>query len=87
MGKIVKLEFVKSEYDYVNNLLNSQIEKLKSMTSEQRIEWYNNSLFNKPINFTKQIDNTVYTVNTHFRETANESINERIVRILEQNSK
>ncbi len=87
MGKIVKLEFVKSEYDYVNNLLNSQIEKLKSMTSKQRMEWYNNSLFNKPINFTKQIDNTVYTVNTHFSETANESINERIVRILEQNSK
>ncbi|MDE6658719.1 MAG: transposon-encoded TnpW family protein [Eubacterium sp.] len=57
------------------------------MTSKQRIEWYNHSLFNKPINFTKQIDNTVYTVNTHFNETANESVNERIVRILEQSSK
>ncbi len=87
MGKVIKLDLSKPEYDYVNNLLSSQIEKLKTMTSEQRMEWYNNSLFNKPINFTKQIDNTVYTVNTHFRETANESINERIVRILEQNSK
>lgn len=84
---MIKLKVTKPEYAYVDNLLNSQIEKLKSMTSEQRIEWYNKSLFNKPINFTKQIDNTVYTVNTHFRETANESINERIVRILEQSSK
>lgn len=84
---MIKLELVKADYDYVNNLLNSQIEKLKSMTSEQRIEWYNNSLFNNPINFTKQIDNTVYTVNSHFSETANESINEKIVRILEQSSK
>ena len=84
---MIKLELVKSEYDYVNNLLNAQIEKLRSMTSEQRVEWYNNSLFNKTINFTKQIDNTVYTVNTHFNEKANESVNEKIVRILEQSSK
>ncbi len=87
MGKVIKLDLTKSEYDYFSNLLNAQIEKLKSMTSEQRIEWYNNSLFNKPINFTKQIDNTVYTVNTHFNATANESVNEKIVRILEQSSK
>ena len=87
MGKVIKLDLPKSEYNYVSNLLNAQIEKLKSMTSEQRIEWYNNSLFNKPINFIKQIDNTVYTVNTHFSQTANESVNEKIVQILEQSSK
>lgn len=50
---MIKLRVTKPEYDYVNNLLNSQIEKLKSMTSEQRIDWYNIFLFNKPINFTK----------------------------------
>lgn len=87
MGKVINLDLPKSEYNYVSNLLNAQIEKLKSMTSEQRMEWYNNSLFNKPINFIKQIDNTVYTVNTHFSETANESVNEKIVQILEQSSK
>lgn len=87
MGKVIILDLTKPEYDYVSNLLSAQIEKLKSMTSEQRMEWYNNSLFNKPINFTKQIDNTVYTVNTHFNATANESVNEKIVRILEQSSK
>ena len=87
MGKVIKLDLPKSEYNYVSNLLNAQIEKLKSMTSEQRMEWYNNSLFNKPINFIKQIDNTVYTVNTHFSETAIESVNEKIVQILEQSSK
>ena len=84
---MIKLKVNKTEYDYVNNLLNSQIEKLKLMSSAERIEWYNKSLFNKPINFTKQIDNTVYTVNTHFNEIANERINERIVRILEPSSK
>lgn len=87
MGKVIKLDLTKPEYDYVNNLLNLQIERLKAMTSEQRLEWYNNSLFNKPINFTKQIDNTVYTVNTHFNATANESVSDKIVRILEQSNK
>lgn len=84
---MIKLKVNKSEYDYVNILLNSQIEKLKSMTSEQRMAWYNNALYREPINFTKQIDNTIYTVNTHFSNTANESVNEKIVRILEQSSK
>lgn len=84
---MIKLKLVKSEYDYVDNLLNSQIKKLKSLSPAERVEWYNTSLFNKPINFTKQIDNTVYTVNTHFNQTANESVNEKIVRILEQSSK
>lgn len=87
MGKIIKLDLTKPEYDYVNNLLSTQIEKLKSMTSEQRMVWYNNSLFNKSVNFTKQIDNTVYTVNTHFNVNSNESIKDKIVRILEQSSK
>lgn len=87
MGKVIKLDLTKPEYDYVDNLLTTQIEKLKLMSSAERMEWYNNSLFNKPINFTKQIDNTVYTVNTHFSETANESVSDKIVRILEQSSK
>ena len=87
MGKVIKLELNKKEYNFLTGLLNKQIEKLCQMTSDERMDWYNNSLFNKPINFTKQIDNTVYTVNTHFSNTANESVNEKIVRILEQSSK
>lgn len=87
MGKVIKLELNKKEYNFLTGLLNKQIEKLCQMTSAERINWYNNSLFNNPINFTKQIDNTVYTVNTHFSNTANESVNEKIVRILEQRSK
>ncbi len=87
MGKVIKLELNKKEYNFLTGLLNEQIEKLCQMTSDERMDWYNNSLFSKPINFTKQIDNTVYTVNTHFSNTANESVNEKIVRILEQSSK
>ena len=57
------------------------------MSPAERINWYNSSLFNKPINFTKEIDNTIYTVNTHFNESSTESIEEKTVRILEQTEK
>ena len=87
MGKIIKLELNKKEYKFLTDLLNNQIEKLCHMTSAERIAWYNNALYREPIHFTKEIDNTIYTVNTHFSNIANESINEKIVRILEKSSK
>lgn len=81
---MIKLYLTKSEYDYVNELMKNQIEKLKKMSQDERINWYNYSLFNKPINFTKEINNTIYTVNTHFNDKSTESIEEKAVRILEQ---
>ncbi len=87
MGKIIKLELDKKEYKFLTDLLNKQIEKLCQMTSAERINWYNNALYREPINFTKEIDNTVYSVSTHFNVNSNESIKDKIVRILEQSSK
>ena len=84
---MIKLYLTESEYNYVNELMRNQIEQLKNMLSTERINWYNSSLFNKPINFTKEIDNTIYTVNTHFNDTSTESIEEKTVRILEQTEK
>ena len=84
---MIKLYLTESEYNYVNELMRNQIEQLKNMSPTERINWYNSSLFNKPINFTKEIDNTIYTVNTHFNEDSTESIEEKTVRILEQTEK
>ncbi len=84
---MIKLELTKTEYSFLTDLLNRQIEKLCQMTSAERIAWYSNALYREPINFKRQIDNTIYTVNTHFNVNSNESIKDKIVRILEQNSK
>ena len=46
---MIKLYLTKSEYDYVNELMKNQIEKLKKMSPNERINWYNSSIFNKPI--------------------------------------
>ena len=84
---MIKLYLTESEYNYVNELMRNQIEQLKNMSPTERINWYNSSLFNKPINFTKEIDKTIYTVNTHFNDKSTESIEEKTVRILEQTEK
>lgn len=84
---MIKLYLTKSEYDYVNELMRNQIEKLKKMSPAERVNWYNSSLFKKTINFKKEIDNTIYTVNTHFTKNSIESIEEMTVRILEQTEK
>lgn len=84
---MIKLYLTKSEYNYVNKLIRNQIEQLKNMSPTEIINWYNSSLFNKPINFTKEIDNTIYMVNTHFNDKSTESIEEKTVRILEQTEK
>lgn len=84
---MIKLYLTESEYNYVNELMRNQIEQLKNMSPTERINWYNSSLFNKPINFTKEIDKTIYTVNTHFNDKSKESIEEKTVRILEQTEK
>lgn len=84
---MIKLYLTESEYNYVNELMRNQIEQLKNMLPTERINWYNSSLFNKPINFTKEIDKTIYTVNTHFNDKSTESIEEKTVRILEQTEK
>ena len=84
---MIKLYLTKSEYNYVNEMMKNQIEQLKNMSPTERINWYNSSLFNKTINFTKEIDKTIYTVNTHFNDKSTESIEEKTVRILEQTEK
>ena len=60
------------------------IEKLKSMTVEERMEWFKNS-YSFNIRFIKTIADTVYLVNTHFDKTKSESIYEKTERLLLNN--
>lgn len=53
-----------------------------TMTKEQRLEWFRRSQYPHPVDFQKEIDGTVYTVNTHFNAAATESIQEKPERIL-----
>ena len=70
----------------VRTQLNDSIEAmtalLSAMTRGQRIEWFRKAQYPTPINFTKEIGGTVYTVNAYFDETASESLQEKAERII-----
>lgn len=77
---MMKLELTKTEYDLLNKIKSETYAKLISMTIEQRLEWF--AHYPHPINFQKEINGTVYTVNTHFNKSANETIIEKAGRII-----
>lgn len=77
---MIKLELTKTEYDLLNKIKSETYAKLSSMTREQRLEWF--AHYPHPIHFQKEINGTMYTVNAHFNNSANESIVEKAERII-----
>lgn len=49
---------------------------------EERLAWFCRSQYPYPVNFQKEIDGTVYKVNTHFNAAAFKSIQEKAEHIL-----
>jgi len=77
---INNIELTKSEYDLLNKIRTETYAKLSAMTKEQRLEWFRH--YPHPINFQKEINGTVYTVNTHFNNKSDETIVEKAERII-----
>lgn len=77
---INNIELTKSEYDLLNKIKTETYAKLSAMTKEQRLDWF--ARYPHPIDFQKEINGTVYTVNTHFNNSANETIIEKVERII-----
>ena len=80
IGGTEKEEF--SEETAIRQMIDGITDCLASMTKEERLAWFHSSQYPHPINFQKEIDGTVYTVNAHFNTTASESIQEKTERIL-----
>lgn len=68
----------------LNEIREKTFAKLNAMTREQRLEWF--AHYPHPVDFKKEISGTVYTVNTHFNNSANETIIEKAERIILKNS-
>ncbi len=77
---INNIELTQSEYELLNQIKTENYAKLSAMTREQRLEWF--AHYPHPINFQKEINGTVYTVNAHFNDSANETIMEKAERII-----
>lgn len=66
----------------IRQMIDGITDRLVAMTREERLAWFRRSQYPYPVNFQKEIDGTVYTVNTHFNTDASESIQEKAERIL-----
>lgn len=55
---------------------------LATLTKEERIAWFRQSMYLEPLNFVKEIDGTLYAVRTFFKENAGENIKDKVERII-----
>ena len=85
MGKHkVKIPITKEEYELLEKMKSRYNKLLSSMTVEERKEWFEKFLCPDSINFKRKIGNTTYLVTTHFKADTAESIEEKVIRLFEQ---
>ena len=77
-----RIELSNEEYEYVENLKHEYYKKLENMTKDERLQYFrDNIVIENKLNFEKEINGTVYKVNTYFDENAEESILNKIFRL------
>ncbi len=80
--KIYRIELTNEEYEYVENLKKEYYKNLSQMTKEERLQYFRNNYCNEQkLNFEKEINGTIYKVNAHFDENAEESILNKFFRL------
>ena len=77
-----RIELSNEEYEYVENLKQEYYKKLENMTEDERLQYFRDNIaIENKLNFEKEINGTVYKVNTYFDENAEESILAKIFRL------
>lgn len=70
------------ETDELQEAIDNITDKLAQMTKGERLAWFEQSIYPEPLKFTNEIDSTVYIVRAFFDETASESFEEKLRRIM-----
>ena len=70
-----RIELSNEEYEYVEKLKQEYYKKLENMTKNERLQYFRDNIaIENKLNFEKEINGTIYKVNTYFDENADESI-------------
>ena len=72
------------EYDMLQDILSesrNRLPMLKSMTKEERIEYFRKGLFPRKLDFDLDFGSTVIHVNTHFDQKSKENVIDRVHRV------
>lgn len=68
--------------DELQAVIDDITDRLAEMTKEERLVWFEQTIYPEPLKFTNEIDGTVYIVRAFFDEAANESFEKKIRRII-----
>ena len=83
-----QIELSEKEWEIVEEVwdkVQQEIAYLATLNREQRLAWFRERQYPRPISFEREIGGTVYTVNAHFNDKATELTEEKVNRILSQN--
>ena len=70
-----RIELSNEEYEYVEKLKQEYYKKLENMTKNERLQYFRDNIaIENKLNFEKEINGTIYKVNTYFDKNAEESI-------------
>ena len=77
-----RIELSNEEYKYVEKLKQEYYKKLENMTKDERLQYFRDNIaIENKLNFEKEINGTIYKVNTYFDENAEESILNKFFRL------
>ena len=77
-----RFELSNEEYEYVENLKQEYYKKLENMTKDERLQYFRDNIaIENKLNFEKEINGTVYKVNTYFDKNAEERLLNKIFRL------
>ncbi len=84
---VFQIELTDKQWEIVEEVwanVEQETAYLATLSQEQRLAWFQERQYPRPISFEREIGGTVYTVNAHFSEDA-ETADEKVNRILSRN--
>ena len=83
----VQIELTEKQWEIVEEIwakVEQETAYLTTLSQEQRLAWFQEHQYPRPISFEREIGGTIYTVNAHFSKEA-ETADGKVIRILNQN--
>ena len=85
---IIRLELTEQEAKICDEVMKKVEETaifLADLSPTDRLDWLRAHQYSHPISFEREIGGTIYAVNVHFSESATETTEGKVNRILTQN--
>ena len=84
---VFQIELTEKQWEIVEEIwakVEQETAYLATLNREERLAWFRERQYPRPISFEREIGGTVYTVNAHFSKEA-ETADGKVNRILNQN--